>query len=225
MLPDHRQDGARDDVPIVIERDRDNGLDVDKGLVAVVRAVTAVIVELERYADQRSDGVRDLLGQILTRFLGYRKTAETRGESQGDRTNAMKPGESHWDGLMSKNRLVGLDNIVESQSKASRRLTGQFGNSAQYALRATSSIVHVATGDPPSEYCVQLPVTVTEQAWRLSKTSPGHQPCRVALPVPKQSCGLPISAGEKEDAAGLAASVHCTIFRAEFGGMTSATRS
>jgi hypothetical protein len=54
----HRQNGARDQVPVVVQIERDHGLHVEQPAIPVIRrADVLVVVELQRHADQRCDRV------------------------------------------------------------------------------------------------------------------------------------------------------------------------
>ncbi|MCY1241206.1 hypothetical protein D9M72_540970 [compost metagenome] len=57
VLRRHRQNGSRNDVPVRVQRKGDDRLDVDGRLVAVIRAVAVVVIELEGNADQRGNRV------------------------------------------------------------------------------------------------------------------------------------------------------------------------
>jgi len=72
-LPDQRQDGPGDQVPVLIQRNRDDRLDVQDVLRAAFLPVVEVGVVLKRDADQVRDGILRQFGQ----FLGTR-----RGESR-----------------------------------------------------------------------------------------------------------------------------------------------
>jgi hypothetical protein len=71
-LVHHGQDGARNQVPVFANRDRDDGLKQDRVLLAVAIAEAFVVIELERYADEAGDGVDGLLGKLLCRLGGGR---------------------------------------------------------------------------------------------------------------------------------------------------------
>jgi hypothetical protein len=57
ILPSERKNGARDDVSVLVYCKRNDRLAVQRRLVAIVRAVTVIVVELEGDADQRSDRI------------------------------------------------------------------------------------------------------------------------------------------------------------------------
>src|SRR5438552_9784127 len=70
MLRDHWNDRAQDEVPVLIERDGDNGLNVkSKFITGVGRAIAEVLIRLKWNADQRRDWVGKFLGQF-GRFVG-----------------------------------------------------------------------------------------------------------------------------------------------------------
>ena len=48
VLPNYRQDRARDHVPVLAQLDRDDGLDVHQYLVAVFGSEASVVIEVER---------------------------------------------------------------------------------------------------------------------------------------------------------------------------------
>ena len=65
MLINDRQDGAGDQVPLVIDTEWQYWLDVGDTLVALTaRAEFLVPVVLNRYAVERGDGIQRLLGQL-----------------------------------------------------------------------------------------------------------------------------------------------------------------
>ena len=77
VLVDDRQDRARDDVPVLVEADRHDRLDVERVALAVAAgAIAFVVVELQRHADERGDRVRQLFRELVRvraagrRFLG-----------------------------------------------------------------------------------------------------------------------------------------------------------
>ena len=70
MLRDHWNDRAQDEVPVLIERDGDNGLNVKSKFITVVgRAIAEVLIRLKWNADQRRDWIGKFLGQF-GRFIG-----------------------------------------------------------------------------------------------------------------------------------------------------------
>ena len=70
ILVDDRDDGADDEVPVVIERDGDDGLKVERVFRAVLGAECGVVVELKGHGDQIGDGIGELLGELLAAVLG-----------------------------------------------------------------------------------------------------------------------------------------------------------
>ena len=64
-LVDDRHDGARDQVPVLAQLERDHRLEVEDVLGPLARAEVEVGVVLERHADQVGDRVLRLLGQLL----------------------------------------------------------------------------------------------------------------------------------------------------------------
>ncbi len=79
-VPDHRHDRPRDDVPLVVHRDRDHRLDVEDVLRALLGPEIQVGVVLERQADQVADGVLCELGEVLGAHCGVRGRHCQRGE-------------------------------------------------------------------------------------------------------------------------------------------------
>ncbi|MNL46743.1 hypothetical protein D3C87_1694810 [compost metagenome] len=69
MLPGDGNDGAGDHVPVFVQCERDDGLDVERLPVAAVHSEAPVVVELEGHADQRCNGITELFRQIGIRFL------------------------------------------------------------------------------------------------------------------------------------------------------------
>ena len=92
-LPDQRQDGAGDDVPVVVDMDRDHRLDIQDFLRAVVRPDVEIGVALKGEAVEVADRVLQLLGEVGgalarrvvagRRLLGLRRgeAGEGRGRS------------------------------------------------------------------------------------------------------------------------------------------------
>ena len=87
VLVDDRQDGARDQVPVLADRDRDHRLDVQIVLLAVLGREVAVVVELERHADQARHRVGQLLGEVGV-ALGEGRERRGRPRGPGRRTGA-----------------------------------------------------------------------------------------------------------------------------------------
>jgi len=66
MLRNHWEDRAQNKVPIFVNRNGNDRLNIERELVAVVRRpVAEVLVGLERDANQRRDGVRQLFGELV----------------------------------------------------------------------------------------------------------------------------------------------------------------
>src|SRR5438552_11606235 len=66
MLRDDRQDRAQNQIPIFGQRNRNDWLNVEGELVAVVRwPIAKVFVRLKRDADQGRNGIRQLLGELV----------------------------------------------------------------------------------------------------------------------------------------------------------------
>src|SRR5689334_21094890 len=66
VLVDQRQDCARDEVPVIVQSEGNDWLNVHIPLRTVLgRTDSAIVVELEGYADQRRDGIGELLGELL----------------------------------------------------------------------------------------------------------------------------------------------------------------
>jgi hypothetical protein len=90
LLLHDRHDGADDQVPVLVQRKRDHRLDVQGVAAAVLGAVAAVVVLLERHADQVGDRIGQLLGQFGAVVLGVgqggaRQQATRRGTAGGAR--------------------------------------------------------------------------------------------------------------------------------------------
>ncbi|MES2471760.1 MAG: hypothetical protein V4601_02855 [Pseudomonadota bacterium] len=88
-LLDNRHDGADDQVPVGIDRERHHRLDVQCRPAGVPGAIAAVIVELERKADQFGYRVGQLLRQIGVTFAlgGARLGLGSGGGQQQDGEN------------------------------------------------------------------------------------------------------------------------------------------
>ena len=96
VLPHHRHDGARDQRQIVGQIEGNHRLDVGEGALAVERAVAAVIVELDRHADQRGDGIGQLLGQLGVVALALLRRGGGEGNREGGRPGrAERPTSDH----------------------------------------------------------------------------------------------------------------------------------
>src|SRR6266567_7485961 len=81
------QDRARDEVPFLVQLDRNDRLDVQREPVAVARATdVVVVVTLQRYADQARDGIRqffrELLGRLITSLCGSDQRKEQQEQPQ-----------------------------------------------------------------------------------------------------------------------------------------------
>ncbi len=61
-VPDDRQDGAGDDVPVFIDVEGNDGLQVDHVLGAAMRPVAEIEVVLDRETDEVADRILKLLG-------------------------------------------------------------------------------------------------------------------------------------------------------------------
>src|SRR5258706_7001457 len=94
-VPVHdREDRARDEVPVVVELDRDDRLDVQLVDHAVGVPADAVVgVLLEGYADQRRDRIVELLGQLflLVRARDRGEEARDTEKRQSEASNAESP--------------------------------------------------------------------------------------------------------------------------------------
>lgn len=106
LLVNDRQDGARDDVPVLAESNRDDWLDVDLVLKAVaVGASAPVEVILDRSAGQSRDGVGELLGELGSLSLlvlracavatGGRSVGGREGEEAVEATGVLSAGGQH----------------------------------------------------------------------------------------------------------------------------------
>jgi len=75
FLVDDRHDGPNDDVPIPVQLERYDGLDVERGTGTVAWPVAFVVIELEGHAYQAGDWIGQLFGQIgvalSARRVGY----------------------------------------------------------------------------------------------------------------------------------------------------------
>ena len=69
MLRNDRKNRAQNQIPILAQGDGNDGLNVERKLVAIVRRpVAEVFVRLKRHADQRRNRIRQLLRQLV-RFI------------------------------------------------------------------------------------------------------------------------------------------------------------
>lgn len=85
ILIDQWDDGARYKIPILVQRDRDHRLDIDRRAFAIpVSTDVAIRVELERHADQRRDGIGQLLRQAFRVLRGNGLNAAQQCSSKDD---------------------------------------------------------------------------------------------------------------------------------------------
>jgi hypothetical protein len=89
-LPDHGQDGACDDVPVVADRKRDHRLDVEDILRALLRSEVEIGIVLKRNADQVTDRILRNLGEVLgTHFCMQGRREHHRGAKCGQKYSQM----------------------------------------------------------------------------------------------------------------------------------------
>ena len=73
LLMDDRNNGAADQVPVVIQRERDHRLDIERVPPSVVGPDAKIKIVLERHTDERGDWIGELLCQCIrrTRDFGF----------------------------------------------------------------------------------------------------------------------------------------------------------
>lgn len=72
---DNRNDRPRDEVPILIELERNHRLNVERVPHRIRRTNTKIPVALQRHADEVGDRIVELLGQLALTLLGEDRRA------------------------------------------------------------------------------------------------------------------------------------------------------
>src|SRR4029078_12993067 len=95
MLSHDGRNGARDEIPLRIQRDRYHGLELEITLGPVFNgSYVVIVVVLKGDADERGNGVRQLFSKILS-VISASGRHQRRGAAQNE--HQREPTRDHWD--------------------------------------------------------------------------------------------------------------------------------